>query len=83
MRLGATNAILDYAVRNMVPPGGLLHLGGGVRAGDGLEAFKRSIANRELSVFLCSTVVNDNRYQELVRDFNADPESSYFPAYRA
>jgi len=83
MRLGATNAVLDYVVRELLPSDGLLHLGGGVSAGDGLETFKRSIANRQLSVFLCSTVVDQGRYDELVREFHADPDSSYFPAYRA
>ena len=83
MRVGATNAILDYAVREMVPQGGVLHLGGGVGDGDGLEKFKRSIANRETTVFMCSTVVDQSRYTELVQEFGADPESSYFPAYRA
>ncbi|QGN32794.1 GNAT family N-acetyltransferase [Microlunatus sp. Gsoil 973] len=83
MRLGATNAVLDYAVRELLPADGVLHLGGGVSGGDGLETFKRSIANRQLSVFLCSTVVDEGRYDELVREFDADPDSSYFPAYRA
>lgn len=83
MRVGATNAILDHAIRELAPPGGVLHLGGGVSAGDGLETFKRSIANRETSVFLCSTVVDEARYAEIVREFGADPDSSYFPAYRA
>ncbi len=83
MRTGATNAVLDHAVRHLVAPGGRLHLGGGVREGDGLDRFKRSIATTETSVHLCSTVVDRPRYDSLVREAGVDPRTSYFPAYRA
>ncbi|HVX18467.1 MAG TPA: GNAT family N-acetyltransferase [Acidimicrobiales bacterium] len=82
LRLGATNAILDRAVRTLLRPGGVLHLGGGLQPDDGLERFKRSIATEQCSVFFCQTVVNERRYRELVEASGA-PESGYFPAYRA
>jgi serine/alanine adding enzyme len=83
MSLGATNALLDHAVRSLMTPAGRLHLGGGVRAGDGLDRFKRSIGNVATTVHLCETVVNPQRYDELVRAAGTGPTGDYFPAYRA
>lgn len=83
MRVGATNALLDHAIRQVVPMRGMLHLGGGLQAGDNLERFKRSIANRHTTVFLCSSVLNPARYRELVNELDANPDADYFPAYRA
>jgi len=83
MRLGATNALLDHAVRTLMTPEGRLHLGGGVHAGDGLDRFKRSIGNVSTTVHLCETVVDPQRYDELVRASGTDAAGDYFPAYRA
>lgn len=83
MRVGATNALLDHAVRHLMPPNGRLHLGGGVDVGDGLDRFKRSIGTVATTVHLCQTVVDTARYAELVASAGADPGSDYFPAYRA
>lgn len=83
MRLGATNALLDHAVRHLLHPEGRLHLGGGVTAGDGLDRFKRSIGNLATAVHLCQTVVDPPRYDELVRAAGVDDSGDYFPAYRA
>ncbi len=82
MRNGATNALLDHAVRTLIPPGGRLHLGGGVSEGDGLEKFKRSLSTEQTTVFLCRTVVDRGRYDELVAASSAPAETNYFPAYR-
>lgn len=82
MKFGATNALLDSAVRTLVPDGGMLHMGGGVSDGDGLERFKRSLSNHATTVFLCRTVVDRERYHALVEARGADHKSDYFPAYR-
>lgn len=83
MRLGATNALIDFAIRAHAGEVELLHLGGGVSAGDGLERFKRSIGRMATTVHLCQTVVDRQRYDALVEEAGADPDTSYFPAYRA
>lgn len=83
MRIGATNAVLDHAIRHLLPDGGRLHLGGGLSQGDGLERFKRSLATSTTTVHLCSTVVDRERYDSLVREAAVDPDTEYFPAYRA
>jgi hypothetical protein len=79
---GAANLILDVAVRRLLPAWGVLHLGGGVAEGDGLAHFKRSLANRAYSMFLCSTIVDPLRYRELVQRAGKTADAEYFPAYR-
>jgi len=81
MRCGASNLMIDYVVRNLMVQGEILHLGGGVQAGDGLEGFKASMANRQLAVPLCSTVINHGQYDDLVAA-SGTAGSPYFPAYR-
>lgn len=81
-KLGATNLIIDHAIRQHLVPGDWLHLGGGVTEGDGLSKFKRSIANIVHEMPMCRTVVNTEAYDR----FNAhagDPVTDYFPPYRA
>lgn len=82
MRIGATNLILHHAVADLLPPCGILHLGGGLRPDDGLHRFKASIANRATETFLCQTIVNQGRYRELVDRVGGAETSDYFPAYR-
>jgi hypothetical protein len=57
-----------------------LNLGGGVRPGDGLEAFKRGFANAELP-FHTHEVVSDE--EEYARLSAGCPQGGFFPAYRA
>lgn len=83
LRVGASNALIDHAIRHLMSSEGRLHLGGGVQVGDGLDRFKRSIGNAGTTVHLCQTVVDPARYDELVALTGADPASGYFPAYRA
>lgn len=83
MRNGATNAILDYAIRHVVPEGGRLHLGGGITPGDGLDRFKRSVGNVPTTVHLCHTIVDHQRYEALIAEAGVDDNTDYFPAYRA
>lgn len=81
-RLGATNLMIDHAARAFLPPGGWLHLGGGLTADDGLDRFKRSLSTTPTDTLLCQTVVDRQRYAELCERFGAT-QTSYFPAYRA
>jgi len=59
-----------------------LNLGGGVRPGDGLEAFKRGFANAELP-FLTHDIVADHDTYERLAGAGAAQRSGFFPAYRA
>ncbi|MDP3889740.1 GNAT family N-acetyltransferase [Nocardioides sp.] len=82
MQIGASNAILDHAIRTVVAPGMTLHLGGGVSSDDGLARFKSAMATEVMAVQLCRHVVNRQRYDQLVVESGADRDSAFFPAYR-
>ncbi len=69
-------AMIEQAGELGVP----LNLGGGVRAGDGLEDFKRGFANRELPFHTHEIVCDPGAYQRL-NEGRADRE--FFPLYRA
>ena len=68
--------MLDLADELELP----LNLGGGLAAGDGLEAFKRGFANSELAFSTHEIVCDPGAYAELAGD--RDP-GGFFPAYRA
>ncbi len=57
-----------------------LNLGGGVRAGDGLERFKRGFANAERPSFVHRIVADPAAYERLSGD---RATGGFFPAYRA
>jgi hypothetical protein len=57
-----------------------LNLGGGVRAGDGLEAFKRGFANSELPFRTHEIICDDAEYGRLSEGRR---QGTFFPAYRA
>jgi hypothetical protein len=57
-----------------------LNLGGGVRAGDGLESFKRGFANAELPFRTHEIVCDRAAYERLSEGRRS---SDFFPAYRA
>jgi hypothetical protein len=57
-----------------------LNLGGGIRAGDALEEFKRGFANRTLTWRTSELICDPARYSELTGDRDA---GGFFPAYRA
>jgi hypothetical protein len=57
-----------------------LNLGGGVRAGDGLETFKRGFANHELAFRTHELVCDRAEYERLAAGRDA---GAFFPAYRA
>lgn len=57
-----------------------LNLGGGVKPGDGLEAFKRGFANAELPFTTHEIVCDPEAYERLAAGRDA---GDFFPAYRA
>ena len=69
-------AMLDLADELGLP----LNLGGGVSAGDGLEAFKRGFANAELPFRTHQIVCDPVAYERLSDRRDA---GDFFPAYRA
>lgn len=69
-------AMLDLADELELP----LNLGGGVVAGDGLEAFKRGFANSELPFRTHELVCDAPAYERLAP---GDDRQGFFPAYRA
>lgn len=57
-----------------------LNLGGGMRAGDALEEFKRGFANRQQAWLTSEIVCDEETYARLSAGRNA---GGFFPAYRA
>jgi hypothetical protein len=57
-----------------------LNLGGGLRAGDGLEDFKRAFANAELPFHTHEIACDAAAYERLAGGRN---DADFFPAYRA
>ena len=60
-----------------------LNLGGGITPGDRLEEFKRGFANREEQWFTSELICDRPAYLELCSTAGTDPDSDFFPAYRA
>jgi hypothetical protein len=60
--------------------GAPLNLGGGVRPGDGLEAFKRGFANAELPFRTHEVICDPGEYERLSR---GRTQGAFFPLYRA
>lgn len=72
--------VLDAAVALADELGLPLNLGGGVRPGDGLEAFKRGFANAERPFMAHEVVCDPPEYERLSRGC---PAGGFFPRYRA
>jgi Acetyltransferase (GNAT) domain len=72
--------VVDGLVRLADELGLPLNLGGGVRPGDGLEAFKRGFANSELPFRTHEIVCDHAEYERLCE---GRPQGPFFPAYRA
>jgi hypothetical protein len=72
--------VADAMVALADETGTRLNLGGGVRAGDGLEDFKRGFANAELPFHTHEIVCDPRAYDRLTGD---RPQAGFFPAYRA
>jgi GNAT acetyltransferase-like protein len=60
-----------------------LHLGGGVRFGDGLYQFKRRFGGTPKKVRAVRQLYDHPRYLELCRLAGVSPGESWFPAYRS
>lgn len=69
-------AVIDFAERLGVP----MNLGGGVRPGDSLEAFKRGFANAELPFYTHEVVCDPAGYEELSA---GREDTGFFPLYRS
>lgn len=76
--------LLDEAARRLAATGvRTLELGGGVRPGDGLHAFKARFHGVERPLQALCQVYDAGRYAALVASAGASPDETWFPAYRA
>ena len=69
-------AVIDFAESRGMP----MNLGGGLRAGDSLEAFKKGFANRELRFRTHELICDPARYASLS---GGRDDRGFFPAYRS
>lgn len=78
---GASFALYDAAIQHFAGQG-VMNLGGGAGHGDdpadGLAAFKRGFANREVVAEVCGAVLDEGRNAAL----SAGRSTAFFPAYR-
>lgn len=91
-RQGANALLVTGMIRQATArAASLLHLGGGLRPGDGLWTFKRGFATRSLPFRLATSVLLPGEYAALTSRAAAQlatseaalKASGYFPAYRA
>ncbi|NPC73735.1 GNAT family N-acetyltransferase [Corallococcus sp. AB004] len=74
------NTVFESMVELSVRLGLPLHLGGGVRPGDGLEQFKRSFANASSRLHTHEVICDPSVYARLSAGRG---DTGFFPAYRA
>ncbi|RKH47615.1 GNAT family N-acetyltransferase [Corallococcus sicarius] len=79
-RSPAKNTVFGALVELTSRLGLPLHLGGGIRPGDGLEQFKRSFANAGSHLCTHELICEPSVYERLSASSN---DRGYFPAYRA
>jgi hypothetical protein len=83
---GAAYAVYDASIRHFADAE-LLNFGGGAGTKDdpdeGLARFKRRFSNESACAYICGAILDEARYQELVRQSGAPPDTLFFPAYRA
>ncbi|MCX5848718.1 MAG: hypothetical protein NTW65_04650 [Deltaproteobacteria bacterium] len=62
----------------------ILNLGGGVRADDTIDLYKRRFGGKQLPLKSLKQVYNRHIYEQLCQHINADPyeKMGYFPAYQ-
>ena len=91
-RNGANNLLLDAVVRHGMAEGATgFHLGGGLREGDALHKFKRSLGGDALPFQVARCILDSVRYQRLcaarakltARTSGDLVATGWFPAYRA
>jgi serine/alanine adding enzyme len=82
-RTAAANLVIYEAMR-MARDGGLsvLNLGGGLRDGDALQAFKCSFGPGRRPYFVGSAVHDQEAYERLSAAAGAPADEGFFPAYR-
>jgi hypothetical protein len=82
-RSAAANLIIYEAMRIARDRGlSLLNLGGGLRDGDALHAFKCSFGPGRADYAVGSAVHDDGAYRQLSAAAGAAPDERFFPAYR-
>ena len=82
-RNAAANLIIFEAMRRARDAGlAALNLGGGLREGDTLHAFKTSFGPGRATYYVGSAVHDPAVYRELSARAGADPDDAFFPAYR-
>ncbi|WP_404363947.1 GNAT family N-acetyltransferase [Corallococcus coralloides] len=79
-RSPAKNTVFGAMVELSLQLGLPLHLGGGVRPGDGLEQFKRSFANSSSRLHTHEVICDPSAYARLSAGRD---DTGFFPAYRA
>ncbi len=63
-----------------------LNLSGGIKAGDGLEFFKKNLGGDRRALYRARLIYDDDVYAQLCRNKNVGPHlvpGEYFPPYRA
>lgn len=82
---GATNLLIWEAIKWAKTYGcKIFNLGGGLKAGDSLESFKRSFTKLSKPFYTYRKIHNEQVYDELCRAKNIDANTvQFFPAYRA
>jgi serine/alanine adding enzyme len=82
-RTAAANLVIFEGMRRARDAGlAVLNLGGGVRDGDALQAFKTSFGPGRAEYHVGSAVHDDAAYLELCARAGVDPADGFFPAYR-
>jgi hypothetical protein len=82
-RTAAANLVIYEAMRTARDAGeSVLNLGGGLRDGDALHAFKCSFGPGRRPYYIGSAVHDDEAYERLSEAAGAAPDEPFFPAYR-
>jgi serine/alanine adding enzyme len=82
-RHAAANLIIHEASRRARDAGlAALNLGGGLREGDSLHAFKTSFGPGRAPYCVGSAIHDEAAYRELCAEAGVDPADDFFPAYR-
>jgi hypothetical protein len=82
-RTAAANLVIYEAMRIGRDAGlRVLNLGGGVRDGDALQAFKRSFGPGRAPYVVGSAIHDADAYRRLSEQAGVDPADPWFPAYR-
>lgn len=82
-RHAATNLLISEAMRRARDTGlRTINLGGGLRDGDSLHAFKTSFGPGRAPYFVGAAVHDEAAYGRFCEEAGIDPDDAFFPAYR-